>query len=583
MRITIITAIILCWPLLYAATPDELISQAKAKYATGNSAEAITILDGVVKDNPSSLPAKRVLADILVDTGEKEYDARNFRNAYENFKKAVKLLPTHPIATERYWKMKNDFDVNNLKNEGGTVTSKETAAAENKTQTKAAESVIEKKRNEARNKEIKRIESDPRIADDVYTKKILGMEERFNKRLLEMNSQLKKTESDEKNKSMLGRIAGDSKTIIAAVFVLVLLVAGLTFFSLYMVRVIKKIIDARRGGKEYQRLFADDNGQYYNELIRMQNIRELINKIRIGELDWQMIKKSISEMDRELRLEVFSYIETKIDSKRQPMTMGQADILMALIMDGDEYLRRRVSSFITGRFGQVEHMTVKALPHHQKRIENRGSLLQITDGIHADDDFPMMSDLDIALPLSKIVDRKVFNDRHAERVAADSYDMAGMLGLSQEESNLFYVAGLIHDVGYLDIPSEVLNKKSSLTEKEFDLIKTHTRRGVALLDFAALPKSISDGILYHHEKFSGEGYPEGLAGEDIPLVARVIGIFDMYEALILPRPQRPAFTVKEAQRIIKKGSGKIFDPYLVKIFEKMAKENLLSREVAWKK
>jgi len=194
-----------------------------------------------------------------------------------------------------------------------------------------------------------------------------------------------------------------------------------------------------------------------------------------------------------------------------------------------------------------------------------------------------MGDLNIVLPLSKIVDRKVFNDKHAERVGVDAYDMAGMLGLPQEECNLYYIAGLIHDVGYLDIPSEILNKKSSLSEKEFNIIKTHTKRGVALLDFAELPQVISDGILYHHEKFSGEGYPEGLAGEDIPLVARVISIFDMYEALILPRPQRPAFPTKEAQRIIKKGSGKIFDPAIVKIFEKMAKENLLSREDIWKK
>jgi len=161
--------------------------------------------------------------------------------------------------------------------------------------------------------------------------------------------------------------------------------------------------------------------------------------------------------------------------------------------------------------------------------------------------------------------------------------MAGLLGLSQEECNLFYIAGLIHDVGYLDIPSEILNKKSTLSDKEFNIIKTHTKRGVALLDFAVLPKVISDGILYHHEKYSGEGYPDGLAGDEIPLIARIISIFDMYEALILPRPQRPAFPTKEAQRIIKKGSGKIFDPELVKIFEKMAKENLLSREDIWKK
>jgi len=556
---------------LSAATVDESIQQAKAKYAAGNSGEAISILTGVVNDNPGNQQAKRMLADICVDTGEREYDNRNFKNAYDYFKKAVKVLPTHPIATERYWKMKSDFDVNNLRNEGGSVSSKNTtekdSSAANKTDIK----------------QLKKIEANPRIAEDIYSKKIVGMEERFNQRLLDMNSQLKKTASQDKDKGILTWITGDTNRIIAALSLIVILAAAFTLFVILIVKLIKKSIKAKKGKNEYKRLFSDDSGQYYNELIKMQNIKELINKIKSGELDWSMIKKSIGEMDRELRLEVFSYIETKVDPKLQPITMGQADILMALLLDGDEYLRRRVSSFLTGQLASSKQFGVKALANEQKSIENRTSILQITNQASAAIDYSIMEDLNIVLPLSKIVDRKVFNDKHAERVAVNTYDLACLLGLPPEECNLFYIAGLIHDVGYLDIPSEILNKKSTLTDKEFNIVKTHTKRGVALLDFAAVPKVVNDGILYHHEKFSGDGYPTGLAGKDIPLIGRIISIFDMYQALILPRPQRTAFPVKEAQRIIKKGSEKLFDPELIKIFEKMAKDNLLSREDLWKK
>lgn len=314
----------------------------------------------------------------------------------------------------------------------------------------------------------------------------------------------------------------------------------------------------------------------------MQNINELLNKIKSGELDWNTIRRSISEMDRELRLEVFSYIESKSEQYQQPLTMGQADILMSLMLDGDEYLRKRVAAFTSAQLARPAGSDVKALPYIQGGTALRQPLLQLPDQTTAYQEKTFLGDLNIVLPLSKIVDRKVFNDNHASKVGVDAYDMAGILGLDQDECNLYYIAGLLHDVGYLDIPSEILNKKSSLSEKEFAVIRTHTKRGADLLDFTEIPQVIKDGILYHHEKWAGEGYPEGLSGEDIPLVARVISIFDMYEALILPRPQRPPFPVKEAVRIIKKGSGNLFDPELVKIFDRMVKENLVSRSNIWK-
>jgi tetratricopeptide (TPR) repeat protein len=182
--------------MLFAATVDESIQQAKAKYAAGNPSEAITILDGVIKTDPSNLHAKRVLADICVDTGEKEYDIRNFKNAYEYFKKAVKILPTHPIATERYWKMKNDFDVNNLKNEGRDLSVNKTAV---KGEVKISDKEIKK--------ELVVKDVNPHKADEIYAKKISDMEERFNKRLIEVNTQLKKSPvTESENNGITGLI-----------------------------------------------------------------------------------------------------------------------------------------------------------------------------------------------------------------------------------------------------------------------------------------------------------------------------------------------------------------------------------------
>lgn len=564
---------------LLSATVDESIQQAKTKYAAGNPSEAITILDGVIKLDPSNLHAKRVLADICVDTGEKEYDIRNFKNAYEYFKKAVKILPTHPIATERYWKMKNDFDVNNLKNEGRDLSVNKTAV---KGEVKTSDKEIKK--------ELAVKDVNPRKADEIYAKKIFDMEERFNKRLLAVNSQLKKTPEAESEKTGLAgliyKTVSDKKLLAVSLIVLIIFIIMLIMATAYLIKFIKKQISARKGGKEYEKLFGGENSQNYNELIKMQNIKELLNKIKAGELDWNTIKRSISEMDRELRLEIFSYIESKSDAYHQPLTMWQADILTALLLDGDEYLRKRASSFTAGQLAYVSGngggSGLKALPFNRNNGHNQQNVPQITDQSGGSEEASILNDLNVVLLLSKITDRKVFNDNHPSKVGVDAYDMAGTLGLSQDECNLFYIAGLLHDIGYLDIPSEILNKKATLTDKEFAVIRTHTAKGLTLLDFTGIPQTVRDGILYHHEKWAGGGYPEGLAGEDIPLAARVIAIFDMYEALILPRPQRPPFPAKEAARIVKKGSGTLFDPALIKVFEQMLKDNLVSRGDIWK-
>lgn len=574
---------------LYAAAGDDLIQQAKTKFAAGNPSEAIEILDNLLLKEPGNLQAKRILADVCVDTGEREYDIKNYKNAYEYFKKAIKTLPTHPIASERYWKMKNDFDVNNLKNEGGSlVTAKPAATPEKETSSGTTEAIAntEKKPVKTDIQVIKKIEKNPRLADELYTKKIYEMEERFNKRLLEVNSQLrKKPETEKETRGLAGfllMIGTDPKLIAASIAMILFLIIIIIFSSYQLLRFIKKQISSRKGTREYNALFNGETSQNYNELIKMQNIKELLNKIKSGELDWNSIKRSIGEMDRELRLEIFSYIETKTESYQQPLTAGQADILIALMLDGDEYLRKRVASFTTKQLTVHGGQNIRALPYHQGKATGGQPVAQLTYHQPASPEITFLNDLNIVLPLSKIVDRKVFNDNHASRVGVDAYEMAGLLGLSQDECTLYYITGLLHDIGYLDISSDVLNKKATLSEKEFGIIKTHTQRGCDLLDFTEIPQVVKDGILYHHEKWSGEGYPMGLAGDDIPLIARVIGIFDIYEALLLPRPQRPPFSSKEAMRIMKKGSGNIFDPELIKIFEKMVKENLVSRENIWK-
>ena len=166
---------------------------------------------------------------------------------------------------------------------------------------------------------------------------------------------------------------------------------------------------------------------------------------------------------------------------------------------------------------------------------------------------------------------------HSMRVAAYSELLAQRLGWSEEEiQNIYYVA-MLHDVGKIGVPDAVLNKPFMLTDLEFRLIKGHTLMGAEILnDFKMFP-NIGVGAKYHHERYDGTGYPEGLKGESIPLVARVIGLVDSYDAMTSNRVYRRRLHDDAVLEELRKGKGTQWDPELVDIFMKLIEEGALEK------
>lgn len=168
---------------------------------------------------------------------------------------------------------------------------------------------------------------------------------------------------------------------------------------------------------------------------------------------------------------------------------------------------------------------------------------------------------------------------HSMRVAAYAEILAQRLGWSEEEiQNIYYVA-MLHDVGKIGVPDAVLNKPFRLTDVEFRLIKGHTIMGAEILkDFKMFP-NVSVGAKYHHERYDGKGYPEGLKGESIPLIARVIGLVDSYDAMTSNRVYRRRLRDDFVMEELRKGKGTQWDPDLVDIFIGLIEEGAL--EQAW--
>jgi len=132
------------------------------------------------------------------------------------------------------------------------------------------------------------------------------------------------------------------------------------------------------------------------------------------------------------------------------------------------------------------------------------------------------------------------------------------------------MAALMHDVGKIFIPKEIINKRSKLTKEEFELIKKHPIKGYKMLKNSnSFPYHSCIGILHHHERFNGTGYPTGLSGEEISLLGRIITVSDVYDALTSDRPYRKALFPSEAVEYIMGGCGTLFDPKISNAFVKI--------------
>ena len=167
---------------------------------------------------------------------------------------------------------------------------------------------------------------------------------------------------------------------------------------------------------------------------------------------------------------------------------------------------------------------------------------------------------------------------HSMRVAAYAEMVAQRLGWSEEEvQNLYYVA-MLHDVGKIGVPDAVLNKPFKLTDVEFRLIQNHTIMGAEILkDFKMFP-NVNVGARYHHERYDGKGYPEGLKAESIPIVARIIALVDSYDAMTSNRVYRRRLSDDVVMQELEKGKGSQWDPDLVDIFLEMIREGSLTKE-----
>ncbi|MBQ8167741.1 MAG: response regulator [Lachnospiraceae bacterium] len=184
--------------------------------------------------------------------------------------------------------------------------------------------------------------------------------------------------------------------------------------------------------------------------------------------------------------------------------------------------------------------------------------------------------------LARTIDAKDrYTNGHSLRVAEYSKEIARRMNKSPKEQEIIYYAGLLHDVGKIRIPVEVINKPGKLSDEEFEQIKIHPVTSYHIVKDIFDDPSVKNGAKFHHERYDGTGYPNGLRGDNIPEVARIIGVADSYDAMASNRSYRKYLPQAVIRNEIKKGKGNQFDPVVADIMLEMIDEdkNYTMREV----
>ena len=163
--------------------------------------------------------------------------------------------------------------------------------------------------------------------------------------------------------------------------------------------------------------------------------------------------------------------------------------------------------------------------------------------------------------------------RHSQNVANYASQLAKGYGMNQEFVDIVREAGLLHDIGKIGIREDILNKPGKLDDEEYAIMKTHVENSVGIIRHLPSLDYVIPAVISHHERYDGRGYPRGLAGENIPLMGRMLCVADSFDAMVSKRSYKNAMSIDKALEIIERERGRQFDPVLADLFVKLVRTN----------
>lgn len=309
--------------------------------------------------------------------------------------------------------------------------------------------------------------------------------------------------------------------------------------------------------EEYNVITANSGKEAF-EKIDSENVDLILLDVHLPEMDGHEIIKYIKQnsewedipvifitSDNDKNMEVQGLDEGAIDFIRKPFRKDVAMKRIKRILELS-YLQKNLKL-------EVEKQT--AVAESRRRSMERLSLQMVQ-------------------ALANTIDAKdAYTNGHSTRVAGYSVKLARKMGYSGEELERLHYAALLHDIGKIGIPREIINKPSKLTDEEYEIIKTHPSIGENILKEITEIPDIAIGARWHHERYDGKGYPDGLKGIEIPKLARIIGVADAYDAMTSKRSYRGILSQEVVRGEIEKGRGTQFDPVIAEIMLEIMDED----------
>jgi putative nucleotidyltransferase with HDIG domain len=336
--------------------------------------------------------------------------------------------------------------------------------------------------------------------------------------------------------------------------------------------------------QEGHRVTEAENGKVACDLLATQDNFDLIlTDVKMPVMDGFTLMKNLGDLTDEIPVIVitsFGDIDVAVDAIRlgaydyvvKPFNISQVALSVRRALE-----RRRLLIENLQYKKSLEHKVVEKtidLIRKNKKLEQQAKLLE---GLLRDLRESYEATLDAMV--SAIESRDCETKHHCRRVQVYAVMLGQRLGLPPEQLVDISYGALLHDVGKIGVPDSILLKPGKLTDEEWKVMRSHTEIGYQMISKIKFLKGAADIVQYHHERWDGKGYPHGVAGEDIPLGARIFAVIDTYDAITSKRPYKEALPIQTARDEIARCAGSQFDPQVVEAFLKISDDDLMhSRE-----
>lgn len=336
-----------------------------------------------------------------------------------------------------------------------------------------------------------------------------------------------------------------------------------------------EIIEAEKSGKPVSLLFIDiDYFKRYNDLYGHIAGDKVLEKIG------QLLKSKLSNKDIAARYggEEFAIIIPNCDEEGA-IVVGEAirAEIEKTYFEGQENLPNdnlTISVGVSSYPGKSKNKTelinsaddalYRAKFFNKNRVESYHSILEELKEDIEEEHIDLISSIKTLISVINAKDRYTY--AHTERVVIYTQMIANKLGLSEEDKKTLKYGAYLHDIGKIQIPMEVLNKKMRLTDNEWNLIKDHPKNGAKIIQPVKSLQRVIPLILHHHERYDGTGYPGKLKGKDIPYLTRILSVADSFDAMTSSRPYKESMSFEDALNELKRCSDTQFDPDIVDTF-----------------